>query len=561
MINNFNRIIISILILTLYFSCSKDNDQEELNLAPSIFSVNTEVLSATVVNITWETAIDPEGHGVYYLVELNEEQIGDRLSNQEYILKNLTPSTSYIGKIIAIDSRNNRTLSNFSFTTKDVAQVETFNVLDINLFSAEIGGKLINQGNSKIIEVGLIIGMTMNPTIENNFKKFELNLDNQNEFQTTLTNISENTTYYLRAYAVNNEGVGYGNEVMFSSPNENNIYTGNVILNTQEEVIVFGANNYTTIDGSLLINGNVTELTPLESLVIVNNSFTIKNTVNLKNLEGLNNLRVTGKRFANGFRIQNNSALESLYGLNSLEITYGETDIINNNNLTNLEGLNNYIGVLFGEFRIQDCDGLQNLSGLENLSFVNYYLYIINNKSLNDLSALSNLSFVGERVNISNNSTLENLNGFNILTTTKGIDIFNNKTLISLDGLRNLVNVSESISIKYNDHLNDLTAFQNITTTEYITIEYNNALTSLNGLNNLISINNNIIITSNSNLLTLAGLENLSSVDGVLQIHSNSLLGDFCPIKPLLLNDNNLNISIYNNLTNPSTNDILNDCN
>jgi hypothetical protein len=53
----------------------------------------------------------------------------------------------------------------------------------------------------------------------------------------------------------------------------------------------------------------------------------------------------------------------------------------------------------------------------------------------------------------------------------------------------------------------------------------------------------------------------LSRVDGVLQIHSNSLLGDFCPIKPLLLNDNNLNISIYNNLTNPSTNDILNDCN
>ena len=558
---HFYRIIISILIVALCFSCAKEDDTEALNLAPNIFAVNIEVLSATKASITWEAAIDPEGHGVYYLLEVEDEQVGDRLTNTAYTLDNLTPSTAYSGKIIAVDSRRNNTISDFSFTTKNVAELETFKVTDINLFSADMGGKLLAQGDSEIIEVGLIIGSTVSPTIENNLKKIKLNLDSQNEFRTTLTNISENTVYYLRAYAINNEGVGYGNEEVFSSPNENKIYDGDVILNTQEEVLAFGANHYTTIDGSLLVNGTVTELKPLESLVIVNNSFTIKNTVNLKNLEGLHNLKVTGKRFANGFLIRNNLALESLNGLNSLEVTYGETDIINNNNLINLQGLNNYIGAYAGEFRIEDCDSLQSLSGLENFSFVSYYLYIRNNEVLNDLSALSRLSFVGERVHISNNPNLENLNGFDLLTSTKGVDILYNDALKNLDGLRNLVDVSESISIKYNKRLADLTALQNITTTEYLMIEYNNTLTSLSGLDNLISINYNISIASNANLLSLTGLENLSSVAGSFQISNNALLGDFCPIKTLLSNNNNQNISIANNLTNPSTSEILNDCN
>jgi hypothetical protein len=560
MLNNFYKIITLILTLVVFVSCSKDNDLKDLNSAPNMFAVNVNVISATQANLTWEIATDPEGEAVRYTVFLDNEQIEYGLNTQAFLLIDLLPSTTYNGKIIAIDTKSNSTESNFSFITTNVPEVQTFDILDLNLFSVDVSGKIINQGSSEIIEAGIVISTTMLPTIENNLSKFELILDNQNEIHTTITNITDNSTFYFRAYAINGEGVGYGNEVQFSSLDGNNIYDGNVILSTQEEVIGFGANNYTTINGSLLINGTVSSLSPLESLAIVNNNFTIKNTINLQNLEGLNNLRVTGNLIANGFLIENNINLETLTGLNNLEITKGETDIINNDNLTNLEGLNSYIGTILGEFRIEDCNGLQSLSGLENFSFVNYYLYIRNNELLNDLSALSNLSSVGLRVHIANNDNLDNLNGFDSLTTTNGVDIFNNDSLTNLDGLGNLINISESISIKYNDNLNDLTAFQNITTTEYLTIEDNNSLTSLNGLSGLVSVNNNIRIAFNSSLITLAGFENLSGVDGNFAILSNSLLGDFCPIKPLLSSDNNLNISINNNLTNPSINDILNDC-
>jgi len=260
----------------------------------------------------------------------------------------------------------------------NLPELQTNQVTDITLYSVKTGGKLIDSGDSDIIEVGLVVGLTSLPTTENNLNKFILTPDESGSFDITITSVPANTTYFIRAYGVNSEGIGYGNEVQFTSLEEN-VYTGDITLSTQDEVNEFGTNEYTTIDGSMYIKGTVTDLSPLESIVIINNAFEVKNTQNLQNLEGLNNLKITGNIFPNGFRIENNSALESLSGLNNLEITRGESYIINNDNLTNLQGLNNYNAASAGEFRIQDCDALLSLSGLENFQFIGDTFYLINN--------------------------------------------------------------------------------------------------------------------------------------------------------------------------------------
>ena len=36
-------------------------------------------------------------------------------------------------------------------------------------------------------------------------------------FQSSITGLSPNTTYYLRAYATNSQGTGYGNELSFTT--------------------------------------------------------------------------------------------------------------------------------------------------------------------------------------------------------------------------------------------------------------------------------------------------------------------------------------------------------
>jgi hypothetical protein len=549
------------MFLTVFISCSKDVEQEVLNSAPNSFVVNIDVISATQANLTWESAIDPEGDAIRYSLEVKGLTIDNSLLNDRaLLLNNLTPSTEYQGKVTAIDSKFNITVSNFNFITKSIPQIETLDITSLNLFSVDLSGKLISKGSSEIIEIGFVISTTKLPNIENNLKKIEQNLDTQNKFGTTLTNITPNTTYYLRTYGINNDGIGYGNEIEFTTLDGTNIYNGNISLSTQEEVIAFGKNKYTTINGSLNLTGTVSDLSPLESLAIVNNNFTVKNTINLKNFEGLNNLKVTGNLFANGFRIENNIALESFSGLNNLLITRGEADIINNDKLINFEGLNSYSAASSGSFRIEGCDGLQNLSGLENFNFIGDYFYVINNSQLNDISALSNLSFVGNRVHIANNDNLGNLNGLESLTTAAGIEIISNLNLKNIDGLSNLVSVRDVILIKYNDNLISLNAFQNITTTEYVIIENNASLNSLIGLSNLISVDYNMNIGVNSSLKELDGLENLLKVDGLFQIYNNSSLEEFCAIKPLLSSNNDLNITINNNLNNPSVDEILNSC-
>ena len=502
---------------------------------------------------------------------------------------------------------SNDSISNDTENPIDVItlpELQTNEVTDITLYSVKTGGKLIDNGDSDIIEVGLVVGLTTLPTTESNLNKFILTPDDLGNFNITITSVPTNTTYFIRAYGLNSEGIGYGNEIQFTSLEEN-VYTGNITLSTQDEVNEFGTNEYTTIDGSMYIEGTVTDLSPLESIVIINNAFEVKNTQNLQNLKGLNNLKITGNIFPNGFRIENNSALESLSGLNNLEFTRGYSYIINNDNLINMQGLNSYYAASAGEFRIQDCDGLQNLSGLENLQFIGDRFYLINNSELTDLSSLSNLNYIARDIDIKDNHSLQNINGFNSLSSVESVSIINNDNLIRFDGLLNLVSLN-SISIEWNDILNNLSGVNNVTTPLDLTIQNNNGLetlktlnnpninslnissntnlisleglenvttlstlrisrhdllNNLNGLNNLTTITENLDISLNYGLNSLYGLDNLNQINGNLKIRSNYNLVDFCALKKIFINqglDGNKDIS--NNAVDISEEEIIKNC-
>ncbi len=541
----------------------------------------------------------------------------------------MTRKIFYLVSIILIFSCSSDDSENSDIAEEiNLPELQTNEVYDITLYSVEAGGKLIDPGDSDIIEIGLVVGLSTLPTTDNNLNKFILSPDESGNFNIRITSIPANTTYFIRAYGINSEGIGYGNEVQFTSLEEN-VYNGSITLSTQEEVDTFGANEYTTINGSLYIEGTVTDLSPLESIVIINSAFEVKNTQNLQNLEGLNNLKITGNIFPNGFRIQNNLVLESLSGLNNLEITRGESYIINNDNLTNMHGLDSYYAASAGEFRIEDCDGLQNLSGLENLEFIGSTLYIRNNTSLSDLSALIDLNFVTS-IYISDNSDLQDINGFDSLLTTESVSIINNDNLINLSGLLNLTSV-DAITISHNDLLDDLSGLSNLTSLNVITIshndllddlsglsnissplsisiEYNNSLTSLidlsnvdvknititgnpslinlvglenistlqrlyihsndslvdlEGLDNLTSVTNNsytITIGFNPNLNSLNGLDNLIQVNGFMQVFNNASLDDFCALKNLFSNGTYDTLNFSGNLSNPTTDEIINNC-
>lgn len=95
--------------------------------------------------------------------------------------------------------------------------VETMQI-DINEItqtSAVCRGRIDNEGSSPVTQCGIYLGVTPEPD-NNNWDYFPSD-SNENEFVVILTNLLPSTTYYFCAYAINNEGPGYGEIVPFTT--------------------------------------------------------------------------------------------------------------------------------------------------------------------------------------------------------------------------------------------------------------------------------------------------------------------------------------------------------
>lgn len=92
--------------------------------------------------------------------------------------------------------------------------VSTDNITDILTTSAIVTGSIISDGGAYISESGIVYNTSENPTISNNKV---LSSERSGTFQCNLTDLQEQTTYYVRAYAINEKGVAYGEEKSFTT--------------------------------------------------------------------------------------------------------------------------------------------------------------------------------------------------------------------------------------------------------------------------------------------------------------------------------------------------------
>lgn len=84
----------------------------------------------------------------------------------------------------------------------------------IVLTSATSGGNITADGGATVTERGVCWSTTSNPTISNSKT---IDGTSTGTFASSLTGLLPNTTYYLRAYATNDAGTGYGNEIFFTT--------------------------------------------------------------------------------------------------------------------------------------------------------------------------------------------------------------------------------------------------------------------------------------------------------------------------------------------------------
>jgi hypothetical protein len=86
-------------------------------------------------------------------------------------------------------------------------EVKTSEAVEILVDRILIGGEVLNDGGSKIIQKGIVYSKSDKPSM----KDFLLNdLSTSEVFQVELLNLDPNTVYYVSAFAVNERGVGYG---------------------------------------------------------------------------------------------------------------------------------------------------------------------------------------------------------------------------------------------------------------------------------------------------------------------------------------------------------------
>jgi uncharacterized protein (TIGR02145 family) len=95
-----------------------------------------------------------------------------------------------------------------------IPELSTYDVTDITDSSATCGGKIISDKGTPILMKGVCWSEESKPTTLN-FNTQDG--DGNDSFTSLLTKLKPSTKYYIRAYATNKIGTGYGNEVQFTT--------------------------------------------------------------------------------------------------------------------------------------------------------------------------------------------------------------------------------------------------------------------------------------------------------------------------------------------------------
>jgi hypothetical protein len=123
--------------------------------------------------------------------------------------------------------------------------VNTFNASGISTTKAISGGTVIDDGGDEVIERGVCWDIHRIPTTASNKT---INGAGGGSFTSLISGLADNTTYYVRAYAVNREGTGYGDEVSFITHELS-------LANLSTKLVYFISSSTAVISGTILDNG------------------------------------------------------------------------------------------------------------------------------------------------------------------------------------------------------------------------------------------------------------------------------------------------------------------
>lgn len=144
-------------------------------------------------------------------------------------MSGLETLTTYYVRAYAKNSVGYAYGNEVTFVTADetfLPEVITHEVTDFNHFYAIGGGEVVSNGGLEIIERGICWSTSPNPVTTGNKLTAGTGMG---EFECRMLCLFSSTTYYVRAFAANEVGMAYGNEITFTtSPHPNTSPEGSI---------------------------------------------------------------------------------------------------------------------------------------------------------------------------------------------------------------------------------------------------------------------------------------------------------------------------------------------
>ena len=252
-----NRFGILVLALSLFInsSCKKDKPLiPVLTTSPAteissssaftggelINNGNAPILS---IGVCWNTSPAPTTENYTVLDSAKSGVFTSTLSQ-------LSPNTLYYVRAFASNRAGIGYGNEINFSTNaNVPQLTTTQVSNITSSSILTGGNIVSDGGAIITSRGVCLSYTSNPTLDD---IVTFDGDGTGSFSSSITGLNENTTFYVRAYATNSAGTGYGNELIFTT-----YPTGNFMKATVNGIPFLA---YTFICSSWLYSTDITGL-------------------------------------------------------------------------------------------------------------------------------------------------------------------------------------------------------------------------------------------------------------------------------------------------------------
>ena len=163
--------------------------------------------AVTERGVCWATTDNPT-------VSDNKETSGNGVGEFTVSLSELADATTYYVRAYAINSEGISYGKTISFTTQTISvpTVSSSNVSVVSYCSAKLEGTIVDDNGAMVTECGVCWSTTENPTVDDNKV---VNDAETGDFSVWLTELSGETMYYARTYAINSVGVAYGDQISF----------------------------------------------------------------------------------------------------------------------------------------------------------------------------------------------------------------------------------------------------------------------------------------------------------------------------------------------------------